>query len=313
MKIAWCFPGQGSQLVGMGQDLVVRYSDARDVFERADRVLGESLSTLCFAGPDSQLALTRNTQPAILTASLAALAALRQRVPDLPLPAAAAGHSLGEYSALVAAGALALEDAVALVRLRGDAMQDAVPAGTGAMAAIIGLSRETLAELCERGREDEVVSPANYNAPGQIVIAGHAAAVARVSKLAAEHQGKAIPLKVSAPFHCALMAPAARTLAERLEVVVMRPMQFVVFANVDAAGNDDASRVKELLVRQVDHPVRWEDTVLALAARGVTHVLEIGPGKVLAGLIRRIAKSIEVLSVGTVDGIEAVAKLLGSG
>jgi [acyl-carrier-protein] S-malonyltransferase len=311
MRLAWCFPGQGSQFVGMGKDVADAFPAARDIFERADRALGEKLSALCFAGPEDALTLTRNTQPAIVTTSLAVLAALRART-NLPAPVNAAGHSLGEYSALVASGALSLEDAVRIVRLRGEAMQEAVPAGAGAMAAVMGLAPEKVEELCAEAAQGEVVSPANYNAPGQIVIAGHAAAVQRASKLVAERQGKAIPLKVSAPFHCALMAPAARKLASRLETVAIAPLAFPVLANVDAAPNLEAGRVKELLVRQVDHPVRWEETVRAMAAGGVTHILEIGPGKVLAGLVRRIAKEIEVLPVGTVEGIESAAKLLAS-
>jgi len=198
------------------------------------------------------------------------------------------------------------------VRLRGEAMQEAVPAGAGAMAAVMGLAPEKLAAICEEAAQGEVVSPANYNAPGQIVIAGHAAAVQRASKLVAERQGKAIPLKVSAPFHCSLMAPAAQKLAACLETVTIAPLAFPVLANVDARPNQEARRVKELLVLQVDHPVRWEETVRAMAESGVTHVLEIGPGKVLTGLSRRIAKEIEVLPVGSVEGIEAAAKLLAS-
>jgi [acyl-carrier-protein] S-malonyltransferase len=311
MRIAWCFPGQGSQYVGMGRDVADVFPAAREVFERADESLGEKLSTLCFEGPEEALTLTRNTQPAIVTTSLAMLAALRART-NVSLPVSAAGHSLGEYSALVASGALSLEDAVRIVRLRGEAMQEAVPAGAGAMAAVMGLSPEKLAEICEEAGEGEVVGPANYNAPGQIVIAGHAAAVQRASKLVGERQGKAIPLKVSAPFHCSLMAPAAAKLAARLETVVVAPLAFPVLANVDARPNQEPGRVKELLVRQVDHPVRWEETVRAMADGGVTHILEIGPGKVLAGLVRRIAKEIEVLPVGTVEGIESAAKMLAS-
>jgi [acyl-carrier-protein] S-malonyltransferase len=253
--------------------------------------------------------LTRKTQPAIVTTSLAALAALKEAI-DLPAPVCAAGHSLGEYSALVAASALRLEDAVTVVRLRGEAMQDAVPAGTGAMAAIMGIAPEALAAICDEAREGEVVSPANFNAPGQIVIAGHAAAVARASKLVQERQGKAIPLKVSAPFHCSLMAPAGKKLAERLETVPVAPLEFPIIANVDARPNRDHARIKELLVQQVDHPVRWEETVRAMAEGGVTHILEIGPGKVLSGLVRRIAKEIEVLPVGTPEGIEAAKQWL---
>jgi [acyl-carrier-protein] S-malonyltransferase len=309
MKIAWCFPGQGSQSVGMGKELYERSPAARDVFDRADRALGDSIAKLCFEGPESELTLTANTQPAIVTTSLAALAALRERVPSLSQPAFAAGHSLGEYSALVAAGALRLEDAVPLVRLRGRAMQDSVPPGQGAMAAVMGISPEDLARLCADAAEGEVVSAANFNAPGQIVIAGHAGAVARACKLAGERGGKAIPLKVSAPFHCALMAPAARALTERLKTIDAGPLAFPVIANVDATPNLDAGRVKELLIRQVDSPVRWDESVRAMASAGVTHVLEIGPGKVLAGLVKRIAKEIAVVSVGDPAGIEAAASL----
>jgi [acyl-carrier-protein] S-malonyltransferase len=311
MRVAWCFPGQGSQFVGMGRDVAEAFAPARDVFERADRALGEKISALCFEGPEAALTLTRNTQPAIVTTSVAILAALRART-ALPLPVSAAGHSLGEYSALVASGALSLEDAVRIVRLRGEAMQEAVPAGAGAMAAVMGLPPDKLGAICEEAAQGEVVSAANYNAPGQIVIAGHAAAVQRASKLVAERQGKAIPLKVSAPFHCSLMAPAAAKLAARLETVAVAPLAFPVLANVDARPNQEVRRVKELLVLQVDHPVRWEESVRAMAESGVTHILEIGPGKVLAGLVRRIAKDIEVLPVGNVEGIEAAAKLLAS-
>jgi [acyl-carrier-protein] S-malonyltransferase len=295
----------------MGRDVAEAFPAARQIFDRADEALGEKLSTLCFEGPEDALKLTRNTQPAIVTTSVALLAALRARTSLFP-PVSAAGHSLGEYSALVASGALSLEDAVRIVRLRGEAMQEAIPAGVGAMSAIMGLSPEKLAEICDEARQNEVVSPANYNAPGQIVIAGHAAAVERANKLVAERQGKAIPLKVSAPFHCSLMAPAAQKLAARLETVVIAPLAFPVLANVDARPNQEAHRVKELLVQQVDHPVRWEETVRNMAETGVTHILEIGPGKVLAGLVRRIAKHIEVLPVGNLDGIEAAAKLLAS-
>ena len=311
MRIAWCFPGQGSQFVGMGRDVAEAYAPARRIFERADEALGEKISALCFEGPEDALTLTRNTQPAVVATSVALLAALGARL-EIPPPVSAAGHSLGEYSALVASGALSLEDAVRIVRLRGEAMQEAVPAGAGAMAAVMGLSPEKLAAICEEAAQGEVVSPANYNAPGQIVIAGHTAAVQRASKLVAERQGKAIPLKVSAPFHCSLMAPAAQKLAARLETVTISPLAFPVLANVDARPNEEARRVKELLVLQVDHPVRWEETVRAMAESGVTHVLEIGPGKVLTGLVRRIAKEIEVLPVGSVEGIEAAAKLLAS-
>jgi [acyl-carrier-protein] S-malonyltransferase len=310
MRIAWCFPGQGSQFVGMGKDLAMAFASSREVFERADRALGERISAICFEGPEAELTLTRNTQPAILATSIAALAALKETA-KVPEPASAAGHSLGEYSALVASSALRLEDAIRLVRLRGEAMQDAVPAGAGAMAAIMGLSPEGLAEVCEEAKADEVVGPANFNSPGQIVIAGHAAAVARAGKLAAERGGKVRPLNVSAPFHSSLMAPAAAKLAAALIHVEVGPLSFPVIANVDARPNRDAARVKDLLVAQVDHPVRWEETVRQMAADGVTHILEIGPGKVLAGLVKRIAKDIVVVPVGTHEGVEAAARLFG--
>jgi len=294
----------------MGLELAKAFPKAREVFDRADAALGDEISTLCFEGPDADLTLTKNTQPAIVATSLAALAALREMV-ALPMPASAAGHSLGEYSALVASGALTLEDAVSLVRLRGEAMQDAVPPGVGAMAAIMGLAPDKLAEICEEAKDGEVVSPANFNAPGQIVIAGHAGAVARAAKIASERGGKSIPLKVSAPFHCALMAPAATKLAEALQPIEPGLLAFPVIANVDARPNVDRARVKQLLVRQVDHAVRWEETVRVMASDGVTHILEIGPGKVLAGLIKRIAKEIVVLPVGTPDGVSAAAKIFG--
>jgi [acyl-carrier-protein] S-malonyltransferase len=313
VKIAWLFPGQGSQEVGMGKAIAASSAAARDVYARADAALGGPISTLCFEGPIEQLTLTANTQPALVAASAAIVAALRERHPSLPAPAFAAGHSLGEYSALVACGALALEDAVRLCRARGQAMQDAVPAGQGAMAAIMGLEAGALEAVCAEAAGGEVVSPANFNAPGQIVIAGHAAAVARAIALANARGGKAIPLKVSAPFHCALMRPAADRLAPLLGDVPMRPLAFPVVANVDAAPNADPSRVRELLVRQIDGPVRWMESVERMAAEGVTHALELGPGKVLAGLVKRIAKSIRVLGVSDVDGLERVGAFLSEG
>ena len=312
MSTAWLFPGQGAQSVGMAKDVVAVSAAAREVFARADEALGEPLSRLILEGPEDALTLTANAQPAIVATSCAILAAIRERVPGLPLPAFGAGHSLGEYSALVAAGALSLEDAVRVVRARGRAMQDAVPSGTGAMAAVMGIEPAKLLELCaaaaaERG---EVVSPANFNAPGQIVVAGHAGAVARVGELVAAEKGKAIPLKVSAPFHCALMAPAARILAEKLDAVAVKPLLFPIVANLDAKSNGEAGRVKALLVGQVDGAVRWEESVRAMAGAGVERALEIGPGKVLAGLVKRIAKDVRVLSVGDAASLEQVAAFL---
>ena len=313
MSIAWLFPGQGSQSVGMGKDVLEASSGARAVFERVDAALGEKLSKLVLEGPEDQLTLTANAQPAIVATSCAVLAAIRERVPALTPPAFAAGHSLGEYSALVAAEALTLEDAVRLVRARGRAMQEAVPAGTGAMSAVMGVEPENLEALCRQAAtSDEVVSPANFNAPGQIVVAGHASAVARLGELAAAQKGRVIPLKVSAPFHCALMAPAARVVQNELERARVQPPKFPIVANFDAQANADAARVKELLVRQVDGPVRWEASVRLMAERGVTHALEIGPGKVLAGLVKRIAKDIKVLSVGDAASLAEVPAFLAS-
>ena len=312
MAIAWLFPGQGTQHVGMGKALFDSSAAAREVFERADAALGWPISRLCFEGPESDLTLTKNTQPAIVTTSIAALAALREAHPDLGEPALAAGHSLGEYSALVASGALSLEDAVRLVHLRGKAMQDAVPEGQGAMAAIMGGDADAVQKLCAQAAEGEVVSPANFNAPGQIVIAGHAAAVARAAKLAGEHKLKAIPLKVSAPFHCALMEPAARAIESALRSIELSPLAFPVVSNVEARPNQDPSHVADLLVRQIDGPVLWEQSVAFMAEHGVRRALEIGPGKVLAGLVKRIDKRIAVHPAGDPDSIAAASDLLSS-
>jgi [acyl-carrier-protein] S-malonyltransferase len=310
MSTAWLFPGQGAQTVGMAKDVVAVSAAAREVFARADEALGEPLSRLILEGPEDVLTLTANAQPAIVTTSCALLAAIRERVPSLPLPAFGAGHSLGEYSALVASGALSLEDAVRVVRARGRAMQDAVPSGTGAMAAVMGVEPSKLLELCAAASQNEVVSPANFNAPGQIVVAGHAGAVARLSELVAAEKGKAIPLKVSAPFHCALMAPAARVLERTLAEVSVKPLGFPIVANLDAKANDDAARVKQLLVGQVDGAVRWDESVRRMVDAGVERALEIGPGKVLAGLVRRIAKDVKVLSVGDAAALDQVASFL---
>ncbi len=303
MAIAWLFPGQGSQCVGMARDILADSPAARAVFERANAVLegawgsDGSLSRLILEGPEEELTLTANAQPALVATSCAILAAIRESTPELALPALAAGHSLGEYSALVASDALALEDAVRLVRARGQAMQEAVPPGTGAMSAIVKLEAALLEDLCARAAQGEVVSAANFNAPGQIVVAGHAGAVARLGELVAAEKGRAIPLKVSAPFHCTLMAPAARAVEVALARISIRPPRFPIVANFDARPNADPARVTELLVRQVTGAVRWDESIQLMAAQGVTHALEIGPGKVLAGLVKRIAKDIEVLSV----------------
>ncbi|HSU38524.1 MAG TPA: ACP S-malonyltransferase [Polyangiaceae bacterium] len=296
MTQAWLFPGQGTQEVGMGKALCEASPAARACFELADRALGFSLSKLCFEGPQGELTLTKNAQPAILTASIAALNAWRDASPSLAEPSFAAGHSLGEYSALVAAGALRFEDAVRIVHLRGRAMQEAVPEGQGAMAAIMGGEPEQVSALCAEAANGDVLSAANFNSPGQIVISGAAAAVARAVELAPSKKLKAIPLKVSAPFHSALMAPAARAVEAALARVEIGPLAFPVVANVDARPNAERARVAELLVRQVDGPVRWQESIAFMAEAGVTRAFEIGPGKVLAGLVKRIDKRISVES-----------------
>jgi [acyl-carrier-protein] S-malonyltransferase len=252
-----------------------------------------------------------HTQPAILTTSIATLAAIRATFPSLPAPAFAAGHSLGEYSALVAAGVLSLEDAVRTVHLRGRAMQEAVPEGEGGMAAIIGGDRAAVEALCAEAAEGDVVAPANFNAPGQIVISGHKRAVDRATALAGSKKLKAIALKVSAPFHSALMAPAARAVEKALAGLVMQAASFPVVANVTALPNQTSEEAKRLLVAQIDGPVLWEQTITMMAEAGVTHALEIGPGKVLAGLVKRSDKRITVLSVGDTDGIGKIPAFLG--
>jgi len=296
VTLALLFPGQGSQSVGMGKSLSEASEPARTVFEEADRVLGFSLSKLCFEGPEEQLRLTANTQPAILTHSIAALADLRARFPEkLEGAVFAAGHSLGEYSAGVAAGAFSFADAVALVRARGTFMQEAVPAGVGAMAAIVGLEPAGVEEACREAAQGETVAPANYNSPEQTVIAGHAAAVARASEgCLARGAKRAIALPVSAPFHCALMSPARDRMKPLLEATVFTEAAMPVVTNVDAAPETSGEKLRDALVRQIDSPVRWVETVQRLAREGVDRALEIGPGNVLAGLVRRIDKSIKV-------------------
>jgi len=281
----------------MGKALHAASSAAREVFARADAALGWPVSKLCFEGPDSELTLTANTQPAILATSIAVLAALHEANPSLPPPAFAAGHSLGEYTALVAAGALALEDAVRLVHLRGKAMQEAVPEGEGAMAAIMGGDAENVKQLCIDAANEEVLEPANFNAPGQVVIAGHAAAVERAIELASRRKLKAVKLKVSAPFHCALMAPAAERVAQALVAISVNEPRFSVVSNVDGEPNRAAGRIAELLVRQIESPVLWDRSITQMAEAGVTRALEVGPGKVLSGLVKRIDKRIQVLGV----------------
>ena len=304
---AFIFPGQGSQHAGMGRELSENFRTAARTFEEANDALGFSLSRLCYEGPEEDLKLTANTQPAILAASVAALRVLREESPVTP--AFLAGHSLGEYSALVASGALDFGDALRVVRARGSFMQDAVPVGVGAMAAILGVEASVLLEICAEAAGGEVVSPANYNSPGQIVIAGHTGAVNRAIEIAkARGFRKAMLLPVSAPFHCSLMQKAAERLAGALEPVEVRPLATPVVSNVDAEPNADPARVKPLLVEQVCSPVLWDNSVQRMVAAGVTGFVEIGPGKVLAGLVKRISKEAVTANVQDAAGVKALAE-----
>ncbi|HYL46983.1 MAG TPA: ACP S-malonyltransferase [Candidatus Limnocylindrales bacterium] len=294
-KLAFLFPGQASQYPGMGRDLAEKSPEARRVFDEADAALGFSLSEICFAGTEEALKQTENTQPAILTVSTAACRALEARgvKPDF-----AAGHSLGEYSALVAAGALDFPAAVRLVRERGRYMQEAVPAGVGAMAAILGLSPGEVAEICKKAVNHEIVSPANLNSPEQTVISGHAAAVKRAVEIASQEGAKrAVILPVSAPFHCALMMPAQERLEPDLRTIPFHDLRFPIVTNVDAEGVARGEEAREALIRQVSHPVRWLDSMREMIEAGVTIFVEVGPGKVLSGLLRQIDRSVRCFNV----------------
>lgn len=295
-KTAYIFPGQGSQAVGMGKDLYDAFPAAREVFAIADEALGFSISELCFSGDEEELKLTANTQPAILTTSVAAYRAAVSE--GLPKPDFVAGHSLGEYSALVAAGVLDLADAVRTVRKRGTYMQEAVPVGVGAMAAILGLDEATVAAGCEKAAEGQVCSPANINSPSQIVIAGNAEAVDRACEILKGMGAKrAVKLPVSAPFHCSLMMPAQERLSDGLRELSYDPPSCPVVHNVDALANFDASAVCDKLIQQVSSPVRWLQTVEFLRREGVTTFVEIGPGKVLSGLVRQTYREAETANI----------------
>lgn len=307
MKMAFLFPGQGSQYVGMGKELAETYPEAKVVFDEADDALGFKVSELCFSGPETDLTSTANTQPAVLAMSIAAYRALESQG---IIPHVAAGHSLGEYSALVAAGALSLADAVQIVRRRGEYMQEAVPVGAGAMAAIIGLERSVVEKLCrDGGATGGVAEPANFNAPGQTVVSGTTADVEHVAARALEAgAAKAVMLPVSAPFHCALMKPAAERLSPHLEATPFKDMRYPVCTNVDAELVSSGEVAKRSLIRQVNAPVRWEEAMRRIMTTGMDAFIEVGPGRVLSGLLRRIDKRV---AVANVEDERSLGKTLG--
>jgi len=302
---AFIFPGQGSQYVGMGKEFFENFREARDVFQEADDVLHLPISSLCFEGPEEALKLTENTQPAVLTTSIAALRVLQAE--KGVIPRLAAGHSLGEYSALVVSGALAFADAVEIVRLRGRFMQEAVPVGEGAMAAILGMERGQVEKLCEEAAQGEVLTPANFNCPGQIVIAGHAKAVERAIERVKKEGKKAVPLPVSAPFHSPLMKPAGERLEKVLEGIPIRDLKIPVVTNVEADINRSKERVRELLVTQVWSPVRWEESMQKITGDGIEQILEIGPGKILSGLMKRINPKVETKNIEDIQTLKKIS------
>ncbi|MBA3766725.1 MAG: ACP S-malonyltransferase [Acidobacteria bacterium] len=314
-NLAYIFPGQASQYAGMGRELAENFPAARQVFEEADDALGFSISSVCFSGTAEELQMTENTQPAILTVSVAALHALASE--GSLMPDFVAGHSLGEYSALVAANSLSLADAVRIVRARGRYMQEAAPVGSGAMAAIMGADLKTVMEACGEAQQNDVCMPANINAPGQIVIAGNTAAVDRAIDLLKERGAKrAIKLKVSAPFHCALMMPAQERLAADLEDVVFEDLLLHLVTNVDASIIEPVSGsgddVRDALVRQVSSPVRWLESMELLINEGVETFIEVGPGKVLSGLLRQIKRDARSLNVEDAASLHATSAALAA-
>ncbi len=311
MARAFVFPGQGAQTIGMGKALAEAYPAAKAVFDEVDEALGESLSSLIWDGEQDRLTLTQNAQPALMATSLAAFRALEAEGVSITAADFVAGHSLGEYSALAAAGTLSIADAARLLRTRGQAMQQAVPVGLGAMAALLGLDVEAATAVAEEAAQGEVCQAANDNDPGQVVVSGHKAAVERAVEIAKEKGAKrAVLLPVSAPFHCALMAPAADVMAEALEKVEMKAPAVPLVANVRAEAVTDAATIRALLVEQVTGSVRWRESVGYMAAQGVTEVWEIGAGKALAGMIRRIERSITCRAVGTPEDVTAAVESL---
>ncbi len=313
MSRAFVFPGQASQAVGMGAELAAAFPAARELFEEVDDALAQDLSRIMFEGPEEALTLTENAQPAIVAVSLAAARVL-EREGGIALAERArfvAGHSMGEYSALGALGALSVADAVRLVKRRGRAMQEAVPVGEGAMAALLGLDLDAAKQVAEDAAQGEICCPANDNAPGQVVLSGHRAAVERAVEIAvAKGARRAVMLPVSAPFHCPLMAPAADVMAEALAEVTLLPPALPLVANVTAAPVEDPETLRSLLVQQVTAMVRWRESVLRLKDEGVGSLIELGAGKILSGLIRRIDRELEVGAAGTPAEIEALGKSL---
>ena len=308
---AFVFPGQGAQAIGMGQALAQAYPSAKAVFQEVDDALGENLSSLIWDGDIAELTLTRNAQPALMATSLAVMRALEAEGASIEAASYVAGHSLGEYSALAAAGAMSVADTAKLLRVRGTAMQDAVPVGVGAMAALLGLDFETAKAVAQEAAQGEVCQAANDNDPGQVVVSGHQAAVERAVMIAKEKGAKrALILPVSAPFHCALMEPAAAIMAEAIDNVEILTPKVPLVANVVAQAVTDPANIRSLLVQQVTGSVRWRESITYMADEGVTEIFEIGAGKALIGMVRRIDKSIATHAVGTPDDVKAAAAVL---